>query len=141
MRLVVQLNDVNDNRPQFERVDCVGYVPRRVAIGSEIVTLSVIDFDAGDVVSYRIVGGNDDNCFSLDSSTGVVSLACDLNDIRADSRVLNVSATDGTPSLYRKFIVNSVNFDNFIISKTKKIENAKCCNRSIHAYSNDYYYY
>ncbi|XP_026738536.1 fat-like cadherin-related tumor suppressor homolog [Trichoplusia ni] len=96
MRLVVRLEDVNDNRPQFERVDCVGYLPRRLAIGSEIVTLSAIDFDAGDVVSYRIIGGNEDNCFALDAGTGVLSLSCDLGDIRADSRVLNVTATDGT---------------------------------------------
>ncbi|CAB3222731.1 unnamed protein product [Arctia plantaginis] len=96
MRLVVRLEDVNDNRPQFERVDCVGYLPRRLAIGSEIVTLSAIDFDAGDVVSYRIIGGNEDNCFTLDSGTGVVSLSCDLTDVRSDSRTLNVTATDGT---------------------------------------------
>lgn len=96
MRLVVRLEDVNDNRPQFERVECVGYLPRRLAIGSDIVTLSAIDFDAGDVVSYRIIGGNEDNCFTLDAGTGVVSLSCDLSDVRADSRVLNVTATDGT---------------------------------------------
>lgn len=96
MRLVVRLEDINDNRPQFERVGCVGYLPRRLAIGTEIVTLSAIDFDAGDVVSYRLIGGNEDNCFALDASTGVLSLTCDLNDVRADSRVLNVTATDGT---------------------------------------------
>ncbi|CAH1634963.1 unnamed protein product [Spodoptera littoralis] len=96
MRLVVRLEDVNDNRPQFERVDCVGYLPRKLIIGSEIVTLSAIDFDAGDVVSYRIIGGNEDNCFALDAGTGVMSLSCDLSDVRADSRLLNVTATDGT---------------------------------------------
>ncbi|RVE45660.1 hypothetical protein evm_009675 [Chilo suppressalis] len=96
MRLVVRVKDVNDNRPQFERVDCVGYLPRRLPIGFEIVTLSAIDFDAGDVVSYRVVSGNEDNCFSLDSSTGVLSLTCDLNDARSDTKILNVTATDGT---------------------------------------------
>ncbi|CAK1577864.1 unnamed protein product [Parnassius mnemosyne] len=96
MRLTVRLQDINDNRPQFERVDCVGYLPRRLAIGHEIVTLSAIDFDSGDVVSYRLIGGNEDNCFSLDSSTGVLSLSCDLADVRTETRVLNVTATDGT---------------------------------------------
>ncbi|CAH2063954.1 unnamed protein product, partial [Iphiclides podalirius] len=96
MRLTVRLEDVNDNRPQFERVDCVGYLPRRLAIGYEIVTLSAIDFDSGDVVSYRVIGGNEDNCFSLDSGTGVLSLSCDLADVRSETRVLNVTATDGT---------------------------------------------
>ncbi|XP_032512432.2 fat-like cadherin-related tumor suppressor homolog isoform X2 [Danaus plexippus] len=96
MRLTVRLEDVNDNRPQFERVDCVGYLSRNLAIGLEIVTLSAIDFDSGDVVSYRIIGGNEDNCFSLDSSTGVLILACDLSDLRTETRILNVTATDGT---------------------------------------------
>ncbi|XP_072941921.1 fat-like cadherin-related tumor suppressor homolog [Epargyreus clarus] len=96
MRLTIRLEDINDNRPQFERVDCVGYMPRRLSIGYEIVTLSAIDFDSGDVVSYRIIGGNEDNCFSLDSGTGVLSLSCDLTDVRSETRVLNVTATDGT---------------------------------------------
>lgn len=96
MHLTVRVKDVNDNRPQFERIDCVGYVSRRLTIGYEIVTLSAIDFDSGDVVSYRIVSGNEDNCFSLDSSTGVLTLTCDLNDVRSETKVLNVTATDGT---------------------------------------------
>ncbi|XP_047519236.1 fat-like cadherin-related tumor suppressor homolog isoform X1 [Pieris napi] len=96
MRLTIRLKDVNDNRPQFERVDCVGYLPRRLAIGHEIVTLSAIDFDSGDAVSYRVVGGNEDNCFSLDTTTGILSLSCDLSDIRTETRILNVTATDGT---------------------------------------------
>ncbi|XP_045763036.1 fat-like cadherin-related tumor suppressor homolog isoform X2 [Maniola jurtina] len=96
MRLTVRLEDVNDNRPQFERVDCVGYLSRKLAVGAEIVTLSAIDFDAGDVVAYRVAGGNEDNCFSLDAGTGVLVLACDLADVRAETRVLNVTATDGT---------------------------------------------
>lgn len=96
MRLTIHLQDVNDNRPQFERINCVTYLSRRLPIGTEIATLSALDFDVGDVVSYRVVSGNEDNCFSLDSSTGVVSLSCDLSDIRTDIRVLNVTATDGT---------------------------------------------
>ncbi|XP_052738209.1 fat-like cadherin-related tumor suppressor homolog isoform X2 [Bicyclus anynana] len=96
MRLVVRLADVNDNRPQFERVDCVGHLSRALAAGAEIATLSAIDFDAGDVVSYRVAGGNDDGCFALDAATGVLTLACELRDARAETRVLNVTATDGT---------------------------------------------
>lgn len=95
-RLRVRLEDVNDNRPQFERVDCVGYLSRKLPVSSEIMTLSAIDFDAGDVVSYRIAGGNEDGCFALDPGTGVLTLACDPAELRADSRFLNVTATDGT---------------------------------------------
>ncbi|XP_014243463.1 fat-like cadherin-related tumor suppressor homolog [Cimex lectularius] len=92
----INLKDINDNRPQFEKVDCSGQVSRFIPIGSEIITLSAIDFDAGNIISYRIVGGNEDNCFSLDTTSGVVAVTCDLSDIGVNERVLNVTATDGT---------------------------------------------
>lgn len=96
MQLTVKVKEVNDNRPQFEKVDCVGHVPRYVPIGSEIITLSAIDFDAGSIISYRIVSGNEDGCFSIDVTSGTISVSCDLNDIRVSERELNVTATDNT---------------------------------------------
>ncbi|XP_026296983.1 fat-like cadherin-related tumor suppressor homolog isoform X4 [Apis mellifera] len=96
MRLHVKVRDVNDNRPQFERIDCSGHVPRYVSIGSEIITVSAIDFDAGNIISYRIVSGNEDGCFALDSASGVLSVACDLSDVKVAERVVNVTATDGS---------------------------------------------
>ncbi|XP_076298680.1 FAT atypical cadherin kugelei isoform X2 [Lasioglossum baleicum] len=96
MQLHVKLRDVNDNRPQFERIDCVGHVPRYLPIGSEVIIVSAIDFDAGNIISYRIVSGNEDDCFALDSASGVLSVACNLTDVKSTERVINVTATDGT---------------------------------------------
>ncbi|XP_063239987.1 LOW QUALITY PROTEIN: fat-like cadherin-related tumor suppressor homolog [Bacillus rossius redtenbacheri] len=96
MQLRISVKDVNDNRPQFEKVDCVGHVPRYIPIGTEIITLSAIDFDAGNIISYRILSGNEDGCFSLDTTSGVLSVTCDLADLRAADREVNVTATDGT---------------------------------------------
>ncbi|XP_052121154.1 fat-like cadherin-related tumor suppressor homolog isoform X3 [Frankliniella occidentalis] len=94
--LRVHVRDVNDNRPQFERVDCVGHVPRHLAIGTDILTLSAIDFDDGSVITYRLEGGSEDGCFALDSSSGMLQVTCDLADVRAARRELNVTASDGT---------------------------------------------
>lgn len=96
MQLTIKVRDVNDNRPQFEKVDCTGYIPRYVPIGSEIITLSAIDFDAGNIISYRIVSGNEDECFSIDATSGTLTVSCDLNDLRVTEREINVTATDGT---------------------------------------------
>lgn len=96
MQLTINIKEVNDNRPQFEKVDCHGHVPRYVKIGTDIITLSAIDFDANNEISYRIVTGNEDNCFNLDPVSGVLSVACDLNDVRVSERTVNVTATDGT---------------------------------------------
>ncbi|XP_055595283.1 fat-like cadherin-related tumor suppressor homolog isoform X3 [Uranotaenia lowii] len=96
MQLIIKLRDVNDNRPQFERIDCIGRIPRYTPIGTEIFTLSALDFDYGSVITYRIVSGNEDTCFNLDPGTGVISIVCDLNDIGVELREINVTATDGT---------------------------------------------
>ncbi|XP_041781525.1 fat-like cadherin-related tumor suppressor homolog [Anopheles merus] len=96
MQLVIKLRDVNDNRPQFERIDCLGRIPRYTPIGTEIFTLSALDFDYGSVVTYRLLSGFEDGCFNLDSVTGIVSVGCDLNDVGVEQRELNVTATDGT---------------------------------------------
>ncbi|XP_066149601.1 fat-like cadherin-related tumor suppressor homolog isoform X2 [Euwallacea fornicatus] len=96
MQLTVKVRDTNDNRPQFEKVDCVGNLPRQTPIGTEIITLSAIDFDSGNIISYRIVSGSEDNCFSIDSTSGTITVACDLNDVRVNERELNVTATDNT---------------------------------------------
>ncbi|CAK9804708.1 Fat-like cadherin-related tumor suppressor homolog [Anthophora plagiata] len=96
MQLHVKVRDVNDNRPQFERIECTGHVPRYLPISSEIITVSAIDFDAGNIISYRIVSGNEDSCFALDSASGVLSVVCDLSDMRVAERTINVTATDGS---------------------------------------------
>ncbi|KAL7291205.1 hypothetical protein TKK_0015045 [Trichogramma kaykai] len=96
MQLRVRLRNVNDNRPQFEKVDCVGQLARNSPVGTEIITVSAMDFDAGNIISYQIVSGNGDGCFSLDQTSGVLSVACDLADLKSAERIVNVTATDGT---------------------------------------------
>ena len=43
--LTVHLQDINDNRPQFERVNCVGTVSSNVPQGTEVFHLSAVDLD------------------------------------------------------------------------------------------------
>ena len=68
---------------------------RTTAPGSQIFTLSALDFDAGSMISYRIVSGNADGCFALDSTKGILSVVCDLRTLPMRRRELNVTATDG----------------------------------------------
>uniref|UniRef100_A0A1B0CII9 Cadherin domain-containing protein n=1 Tax=Lutzomyia longipalpis TaxID=7200 RepID=A0A1B0CII9_LUTLO len=96
MQLHIRVRDVNDNRPQFERTECSLEVLRSTPLGTEVFTLSAIDFDAGNMISYRMVAGNDDGCFNLDSSSGIISIGCNLVDIPTGRREINVTATDGT---------------------------------------------
>ena len=95
LRLIIRIRDINDNRPQFERIGCRGQIPRDTQMGTELLTLFALDFDSGDVISYRVVSGNADGCFGLDSARGVLSVICDLRTLPMRKRELNVTATDG----------------------------------------------
>ena len=63
---------------QFERENCVGKVSRSLPLGGEIITLSALDFDAGNMVTYRIVSGNADAWFYLDENSGVLTAKKDM---------------------------------------------------------------
>ena len=93
----VKVRDINDNEPQFEHINCMGYVARDAASNTELSVLSAIDFDAGNIISYKILSGNSNNCFSIDSSTGTLYLACDLTQFYNEEITwsLTITATDG----------------------------------------------
>lgn len=95
-KLKIKIKDINDNKPLFEKTDCLGYLPRQVPIDTEILTLSAIDLDAGNIISYRIASGNEDGCFILDVTSGTLSTACDLSDVMSTERRINITAYDGT---------------------------------------------
>ncbi|ELU08218.1 hypothetical protein CAPTEDRAFT_222745 [Capitella teleta] len=93
--LKVRLQDQNDNKPQFEKEDCSGYLSREAPVGTELLLVSAIDFDAGNIISYEIVSGNDDDCFDLVSSTGSLSTKCELTAWTQESHSVVITATDG----------------------------------------------
>ncbi|XP_016955474.1 fat-like cadherin-related tumor suppressor homolog isoform X1 [Drosophila biarmipes] len=96
VKLSIAVKDINDNRPQFERVNCYGKVTKSAPMGTEVFVTSAIDFDAGDIVSYRLSDGNEDGCFNLDPTSGSLSISCDLKKTSLTNRILKASATDGT---------------------------------------------
>lgn len=98
MELKIRLRDINDNRPRFERVNCSGSLSRFSPVGSEIMSLAAIDFDSGNIITYRIVSRNSKGCFNLDLTSGILSLTCDLRYENFTERTLNTTASDGTHS-------------------------------------------
>ncbi|GIY65600.1 fat-like cadherin-related tumor suppressor homolog [Caerostris extrusa] len=76
--------------PLFEKVGCKGYVSQSAPINTEIITLSAIDFDYGSTVKYRMVPTNDDSCFRLEPTSGVLRITCDLAKMNIRERTVNV---------------------------------------------------
>ena len=111
MGLMVKLKDINDNKPMFEKVNCVGFLSREAPVGTELVVVSAIDFDIGNIISYEIVSGDVDDCFQLMSSSGLLKTRCSLKDLHRHFYSLVVTATDGhhsaDPTTINVTIVNN----------------------------------
>uniref|UniRef100_A0A8C8BUY8 Protocadherin Fat 1-like n=1 Tax=Oncorhynchus tshawytscha TaxID=74940 RepID=A0A8C8BUY8_ONCTS len=96
--VTVTLNNLNDNKPLFENVDCEVTVPRDHGVGEQITTVSAIDADELQLVRYDIKAGNDLDLFELNSNSGVLSLKLTLSEgeaAKVSFHSLHIRASDG----------------------------------------------
>ena len=58
----MNIADVNDNAPQFEKTSYIGSVTEGAGIGSTVITVSATDNDLGfnGRIHYEVVDGNQD---------------------------------------------------------------------------------
>ncbi|GFR97049.1 fat cadherin [Elysia marginata] len=95
MSLTINVEDLNDNSPEFEEIRCSGYLSRQSPLRMDVVKLTALDFDSGNTVTYSITDGNGDDCFSIVPSSGSVTVNCDMSGYRDGTRTLTVVASDG----------------------------------------------
>lgn len=97
-RVTITLNNLNDNKPLFENVDCEVTVPRDHGVGEQITTVSAIDADELQLVRYHIKAGNDLDLFELNPNSGVLSLKHTLSEgeaAKVSFHSLEIIASDG----------------------------------------------
>ncbi|TSN95695.1 Protocadherin Fat 1 [Bagarius yarrelli] len=110
-QVTISLNNMNDNKPLFENVDCQVTVPRDHGTGEQITTVSAIDADELQLVRYMIKSGNDLDLFELNPNSGVLFLKQSLSDGEAAKMSLyslQIVASDGeheTPAMYLNMTV------------------------------------
>ncbi|EAA03222.4 AGAP011526-PA, partial [Anopheles gambiae str. PEST] len=107
--LVVNVQDINDNPPEFTSKHYFASVPEINAIGSEILKVLATSKDTGinAEITYSIIGGNEHRKFGIHNRTGVLSLADTLDYERAKDYFLTIQAVDGgTPPLSNLATVN-----------------------------------
>ena len=92
--LEVQVIDVNDNPPVFSEVEYLVAIPENLSIGSSVLQVQASDEDSGEnaIVTYRILAGNQQNIFSIDSLTGLITLRNVVNFEQQTEYTLTVSA-------------------------------------------------
>ncbi|CAN8006312.1 unnamed protein product [Ixodes hexagonus] len=99
----VILDDVNDNGPEFEPADLLGYVLEDEPPYTSVLTLSARDRDLapnGAPFAYSLVGGARRNLFELDRQTGVLRTTQRLDREATPSLQLLVEVQDsGNPPI------------------------------------------
>ncbi|XP_041081573.1 protocadherin Fat 1-like isoform X3 [Polyodon spathula] len=96
--VTITLNNLNDNKPLFEKIDCEVTIPRDLGVGEQITTVSAIDADELQLVQYKIKSGNDLDLFEINPNSGVLSLKQTLTDgdgAKISFHNLQITANDG----------------------------------------------
>ena len=91
----INLQDENDNIPEFEKSHCSGKVSKDASVSTELLTLPAIDFDMSDVITYEIQSGNVNQCFHLDEDMARLTLNCSGTDLTEAKHTLKIVSKDG----------------------------------------------
>ena len=99
--LEIQVIDVNDNPPVFSEVEYLMAIPENLSIGSSVLQVQASDEDSGEnaIVTYRILAGNQQNTFSIDSLTGLITLQNAVDFEQQTEHTLTVSADNSEAAI------------------------------------------
>ncbi|XP_074482164.1 cadherin EGF LAG seven-pass G-type receptor 1 isoform X2 [Sebastes fasciatus] len=94
--VVVQVVDVNDNAPMFVSTPFQATVLENVAIGYSVIHIQAIDSDAGENarLEYRLTGTTPGFPFTINNSTGWITVSEELDRETTDFYTFGVQARD-----------------------------------------------
>ncbi|XP_051506018.1 protocadherin Fat 1-like [Myxocyprinus asiaticus] len=102
VRVIINVEDNNDNAPWFTSTEYIARVLETAAVGSSVLQVTALDKDKGlnAEIHYSIDSGNHGNSFSIDQSSGIVTVARELDRENRNKYELVVKASDkGEPPL------------------------------------------
>ncbi|MCL4120197.1 UNVERIFIED_CONTAM: hypothetical protein GTU68_016617 [Idotea baltica] len=103
--LIIHVNDINDHEPVFEKSEYSAVLSELVPIGTYVAGITANDEDTGvnSNIYYDITSGNDNQWFSIDRESGLITTKAHLNREIKDSVDLKISARDGGPNPKRAY--------------------------------------
>ena len=121
---VLVLNE-NDNSPIFTLNQYTASVTEGSTTGTPVVTIQADDADSGTLgeVSYSITGGNSNNNFAIDSTSGMITVSGDIDREVISEYILTIRAQDGgSPARSDRstviITVNDINDNNPIFQRS-----------------------
>lgn len=111
----VILDDVNDNGPQFDPPDIVGYVAENEPAMTSVMTLSATDPDLApntQPFTYYIVGGEHREFFTVDQATGEVKTTRSIDRETTPELTFRIEVEDsGKPKMKSEYPVSIIVLD------------------------------
>lgn len=95
--VIVNVQDINDNPPEFANKYYFATVPEIDAVSTEVVRVLATSKDTGvnADVYYSIIGGNEHKKFAINNITGSITIAEMLDYEKAKDYFLTIQAIDG----------------------------------------------
>lgn len=121
--VLVIVIDVNDNAPHFSQPSFNCYITDQVLRGQLVTKVMASDEDESDRgrLSYAIMGGNEKQAFSIDSSSGVITVAEHRKPEFSPSYILNVSVSDGVYTSFARVAVGVRNTNQHVPRFTQDV--------------------
>ncbi|XP_048189851.1 protocadherin Fat 2 [Perognathus longimembris pacificus] len=131
--VIVNVSDVNDNPPEFRQPQYEANVSELATCGHLVLKVQALDPDLGDTsrLEYLILSGNQDRHFSINRSSGVISMFNLCKKQLDSSYHLRVGASDGVFRTTVPVYINTTNANKFSpefqqhIYEAELAENAK----------------
>ena len=112
LEITINVNDdaseTNTHTPYFIGGAIALHVFEDIAVGVRIATLTALDGDASDTLTYSITAGNERGLFAIDANTGALSIAKTLDYEIAITHTLTVQVADGNGKSDRVEVVVNV---------------------------------
>ena len=93
LEVVINVADVNEEAPVFSKDSYNVEIGDNAPIGIEVASALASDADAGDALTYSIIGGNDDGFFTIDTN-GKIMIASTLENETNNAHELTVQVRD-----------------------------------------------
>lgn len=113
--VVVNVSDINDNPPEFRQPQYEANVSELATCGHLVLKVQALDPDSRDTshLEYLILSGNQDRHFSINSSSGIISMFNLFKKNLDSSYNLRVGASDGVFQATVPVYINTTNANKY----------------------------
>ena len=110
--VTIEVVNVNESPPVLNNSQ-TEYISELAPVPLAVTQFNAEDLDAGATITYSIVAGNSETKFSIDESSGLITLVASLDYETTPKYELKISASDGTNSDTANLTVNVIDENEF----------------------------